>query len=69
MWLAGEAPRDSAPSEDLLPPPYHNAPDPARLREAIILTERAAAVQPLTPDQRADMILSFYQHLSKPSQQ
>lgn len=42
--------------------------DPSRLRESVILTERAAAVQPLTPEQRADMILSFYQHLSKPAQ-
>lgn len=39
--------------------------DQSRLREAFILTERAAAVQPLTPVQRAEMALSFYQHLTK----
>ena len=32
---------------------------------AVILTEDAAAVRQLTPEQRADMILSFYQRLSK----
>jgi transcriptional regulator with XRE-family HTH domain len=39
--------------------------NPARLRMAITLTEDSAAVQQLTLEQRADMILSFYQRLSK----
>ncbi len=39
--------------------------NPGRLRMAVILTEDAAAVRQLTPEQRADMILSFYQRLSK----
>lgn len=56
---AGRRTLESSPSQT------HAALDPSRLRMAIILTERAAAVQPLTPEQRADMILSFYQHLSK----
>lgn len=41
------------------------AMNPGRLRMAVILTEDAAAVRQLTPEQRADMILSFYQRLSK----
>lgn len=39
--------------------------NPGRLRMAVILAEDAAAVRKLTAEQRADMILSFYQRLTK----
>lgn len=45
-----------------------SAPDPlnpAQLRMALVLTEESARVQPLSADQRADMVLAFYYRLTK----
>lgn len=36
-----------------------------RLRLALTITEDAATVQPLSPEQRADMVLSVYNRLTK----
>ena len=43
---------------------YHSR-DPATLRMAITLAEEASAVQAFSLDQRVEMILSFYNRLSK----
>lgn len=38
---------------------------PAQLRMALMLAEESACVQPLTSEQRADMVLAFYHRLTK----
>ncbi|MDP2805351.1 MAG: hypothetical protein Q8O24_05360 [Gallionellaceae bacterium] len=48
------------------PPTAHQSElDPASLRMALIITDDAAAAQPMTIEQRADMALSVYIRLSK----
>ena len=67
-WLAtGRLPKRRADlkSVDEAPDPLN----PERLRMALILAEDSARVQPLSAEQRADMVLAFYNRLNKGNSQ
>ena len=67
-WLAtGRLPKRRADLKnvDAAPDPLN----PERLRMALILAEDSARVQPLSAEQRADMVLAFYNRLNKGNSQ
>lgn len=68
-WLAtGRLPKTRAELRNGQDAPAAQPLDPARLRMALKLAEDSAAVQSLSPDQRANLALAFYQRLSKGEQ-
>lgn len=65
-WLAtGRLPKTRSELRQAQPAPAAPSLDPERLRLALTLAEDSASVQSLTPEQRADLALAFYQRLSK----
>lgn len=63
-WLAtGRLPKFRADLRNAVPTP--DPLNPAMLRMALMLAEESARVQPLSPEQRADMVLAFYHRLTK----
>lgn len=69
-WLlTGAGPMLLADLKPLAPAPT-GALDPARLRLALALAEDAvaAATTPMSPDQKADLVMTFYMRLDKKDQ-
>lgn len=61
-WLAtGRPPKYRADLRVDQPPPLNSL----QLRQALILAEVSARVQPLSAEQRADMVLAFYHQLTR----